>query len=45
MFLKCAVATMAAIGVLTAQQRPAPQRSGGFIQPDPIDFNEHAGWQ
>src|SRR5438093_2290075 len=33
--------------LLTAAQQPAqqaPARGGGFRQPDPIDFAEHAGW-
>src|SRR5262245_66696429 len=25
-------------------QSQTPARGGGFRQPDPIDFNEHAGW-
>jgi hypothetical protein len=28
----------------TAQQAPAHHASGGFTQPDPIDFNDHEGW-
>jgi hypothetical protein len=27
-----------------AQQAPAHHASGGFTQPDPIDFNDHQGW-
>jgi hypothetical protein len=45
MILKCVAALITAMTISSAQQKPAPQRSGGFIQPDPIDFNDHAGWQ
>jgi hypothetical protein len=49
------VAALAVVGGLTvigrqlaaqkAPAHPAPvHRSGGFTQPDPIDFNDHAGW-
>jgi Domain of Unknown Function (DUF1080) len=44
MFVKFLAVAIAAIAILAAQQKPAAQRSGGFIQPDPIDFNDHAGW-
>src|SRR5207247_1704597 len=27
-----------------AQQPPARPRSGGFTEPDPVDFNDHTGW-
>ncbi len=40
MYLKWVVATIAAMAMSTGQQR-----NGGFIQPDPIDFSDHAGWQ
>jgi hypothetical protein len=36
MFLKI-VAAIAVVAISTAQQK--------FIQPDPIDCNDHAGWQ
>jgi hypothetical protein len=31
-------------GVSARSQQPAGRGGGGFRQPDPIDFNDHAGW-
>ncbi len=43
---------LAVVGVVLictiAAQQPVPggsTKSGGFTQPDPIDFSDHAGWQ
>jgi hypothetical protein len=45
MFLKILTVTITAIALSTAQQKSPQRSSGGFIQPDPIDFNDHTGWQ
>lgn len=44
-----AIAALVAGGpvVAIAQQQPAarpPARMGGFVQPEPMDFNDHDGW-
>jgi hypothetical protein len=36
------IALSAAVTLIA--QQPPPARGGGFSQPDPIDFNDHAGW-
>ena len=38
-------AALAAISLYIAAAQTAPRRRGGFSQPDPIEFNDHAGWQ
>ena len=49
--MMCSMAMVYAALALTAQQPPAARGGargggggGGFSQPEPIDFNDHAGW-
>lgn len=32
------------VGTVAAQQKTAPAAASRFIQPEPIDFNDHEGW-
>lgn len=45
---RVSMAAVAIVSVCLAQQEKGPGRGGrgsGFTQPEPIDFEDHAGWQ
>lgn len=43
--LLVSTAALAAVSLFIVIAQTAPRRRSGFTQPDPIDFNDHAGWQ